>query len=135
MGSLMPAAHNISQTQSALRGTSRFQRALVFDSGVGGLSVVGEIRQLLPDLALDYVADDAFRPYGEKSVEALSSRLPGLIASLKIMLEPDCIVIACNTASVTALTSHRSGASYKARRYTLANENDWGAWHARYCSP
>jgi len=108
MGSLMPAAHNISQTQSALRGTSRFQRALVFDSGVGGLSVVGEIRQLLPNLALDYVADDAFRPYGEKSVEALSSRLPGLIASLKIMLEPDCIVIACNTASVTALASIRA---------------------------
>ncbi|CAM3709677.1 glutamate racemase [Litorimonas haliclonae] len=78
-------------------------RALVFDSGVGGLSVVGEIRNRLPDLALDYVADDAFRPYGEKSEAELTGRLPGLLATLAEMTSPDCIVIACNTASVTAL--------------------------------
>jgi glutamate racemase len=81
---------------------------MVFDSGVGGLSVVDEIRKLLPDLALDYVADDAFRPYGEKSAEALIERLPDLISVLNILLEPDCIVIACNTASVTALSAIRT---------------------------
>lgn len=88
--------------------TKPYKRAMVFDSGVGGLSVVEEIRQLLPELALDYVADDVFRPYGEKSANALIERLPGLIATLTIMLEPDCIIIACNTASVTALASIRA---------------------------
>ncbi|RKQ69307.1 glutamate racemase [Litorimonas taeanensis] len=82
-------------------------RVLVFDSGVGGLSVVGEIRKRLPNLCLDYVADDAFRPYGEKSADALMARLPGLLASLDIMTKPDAIVIACNTASVTALEAIR----------------------------
>lgn len=83
-------------------------RALIFDSGVGGLSVVGEIRKRLPDLALDYVADDAFRPYGEKSEAELTDRLPGLLAALAQMTSPDCIVIACNTASVTALEAIRA---------------------------
>lgn len=78
-------------------------RALVFDSGVGGLSVTGAIRERLPDLKLDYVADDAFRPYGNKSAAELNARLPGLLWSLSHMLESDCIVLACNTASTTAL--------------------------------
>ena len=57
-------------------------RALVFDSGVGGLSVTGAIRERLPNLKLDYVADDAFRPYGNKSAAALNARLPGLLWSM-----------------------------------------------------
>ncbi len=84
---------------------------MVFDSGVGGLSVVAEIRKRLPDLALDYVADDAFRPYGEKSAQALLERLPELLSVLDKMLTPDCIVIACNTASTTALTAIRDRVS------------------------
>ena len=48
--------------------------ALVFDSGVGGLSVVEEIRNRLPDLKLTYVADDIFRPYGEKTEAQLKER-------------------------------------------------------------
>lgn len=100
-------ANKSCQPQNALP-LQPYKRALVFDSGVGGLSVVGEIRKHLPDLALDYVADDAFRPYGEKSVDALSGRLPGLLATLELMLSPDCIVIACNTASVTALADIRA---------------------------
>ncbi len=86
---------------------SEHHRTLVFDSGVGGLSVVGEIRKRLPDLAIDYVADDAFRPYGEKSVAALVARLPALLATLENMTSPDCIIIACNTASTTALEAIR----------------------------
>ncbi|MEP6342676.1 MAG: glutamate racemase [Maricaulaceae bacterium] len=78
-------------------------RALVFDSGVGGLSVTEAIREHLPNLKLDYAADDAFRPYGNKSAEALGARLPGLLWSLSDMLGSDCIVLACNTASTTAL--------------------------------
>ena len=78
-------------------------RALLFDSGVGGLSVAAEIRSRLPDLAMDYAADDEFRPYGEKSAAQLIARLPALLATLTDMLRPDIVVIACNTASTTAL--------------------------------
>ncbi len=85
--------------------------ALVFDSGVGGLSVVEEIRRLVPAAHLDYVADDAFRPYGEKTAEALRARLPGLLRSLEILLSPDVIVIACNTASTAALDDIRAEVS------------------------
>lgn len=85
--------------------------ALIFDSGVGGLSVVSEIRERLPDLRLSYVADDAFRPYGTKSETALRKRLPALLKTLEIMLSPDLIVIACNTASVTALSEIRDAVS------------------------
>jgi len=85
--------------------------ALIFDSGVGGLSVVEEIRQRRPDLRLSYVADDAFRPYGEKSEAALRARLPRLLCELTLMLDPDIVVIACNTASTTALADIRAALS------------------------
>ncbi|WP_017932633.1 glutamate racemase [Robiginitomaculum antarcticum] len=78
-------------------------RALIFDSGMGGLSVTDHIRRETPGLSLTYVADDMFRPYGSKSAAALRARLPGLLATLEIAVRPDIIVLACNTASVTAL--------------------------------
>lgn len=81
---------------------------LVFDSGVGGLSVVSEIRTRLPKTYLSYAADDAFRPYGSKTEAEIRARLPGLLATLVNMLDPDVIVIACNTASTTALPSIRA---------------------------
>ena len=80
---------------------------LVFDSGVGGLSVVAEIRKRQPDLFLSYIADDEFRPYGNKSEAALQARLPGLLKTLCLMLDPDAVVIVCNTASTTALQQIR----------------------------
>ena len=86
-------------------------KALVFDSGVGGLSVSLEIRERLPDLTQYYVADDIFRPYGEKTEKQLRDRLPGLLRTLEIMLDPDIIVIACNTASTTALPHIRRAVS------------------------
>jgi glutamate racemase len=93
---------------SKVRRQIKAQRIVVFDSGVGGLSVVGEIRRLMPDLAIDYVADDEFRPYGDKSEAALKARLPQLLRTIEIMLRPDAIVVACNTASVTALSAIRA---------------------------
>ncbi len=83
-------------------------RGLIFDSGVGGLSVTQDIRARLPELKLDYAADDAFRPYGNKSAAALQARLPGLLWSLSHMLGSDFIVLACNTASTTALPAVRA---------------------------
>lgn len=81
---------------------------LVFDSGVGGLSVVSEIRKRLPDAYLSYAADDAFRPYGDKTEAQLRARLPELLAVLVNMLKPDVLVVACNTASTTALPAIRA---------------------------
>lgn len=81
--------------------------ALIFDSGVGGLSVVSEIRSRLTDLQLTYVADDAFRPYGEKTEAQLRARLPGLLTTLNMAVGADVIIIACNTASTTALAEIR----------------------------
>jgi len=81
--------------------------ALIFDSGVGGLSVSQEIRKVMPALHQSYVADDIFRPYGEKTEGQLRRRLPALLATLETMLSPDIIVIACNTASTTALKDIR----------------------------
>jgi len=68
-------------------------RGLVFDSGVGGLSVTAAIRARLPELALDYVADDAFRPYGNKTASQLEARLPELLWTLREMLSSDFIVL------------------------------------------
>lgn len=81
---------------------------LVFDSGVGGLSVVAELHKLMPDLYITYVADDGFRPYGEKTETQLKARLPELLQTLVLMTDPDAVVIACNTASTTALAEIRS---------------------------
>lgn len=83
-------------------------QALIFDSGVGGLSVSAEIRKALPSLSQLYVADDVFRPYGEKTEAQLRARLPELLRTLEIMSAPDVIVIACNTASTTALKDIRA---------------------------
>ena len=82
--------------------------ALIFDSGVGGLSVVAEIRNRLPDLQLSYAADDIFRPYGEKSEAQLKARLPRLLWELTETTQPDIVVMACNTASTTVLSEVRS---------------------------
>jgi len=81
---------------------------LVFDSGVGGLSVVAELRALMPDLYITYVADDEFRPYGDKTETQLKARLPGLLKTLVIAAKPDALVIACNTASTAALSEIRA---------------------------
>lgn len=78
-------------------------RALIFDSGLGGLSVFREVSARLPQLACIYAADTAFFPYGTKPEEDLVRRLPRLMAALAARYRPDIAVIACNTASTIAL--------------------------------
>jgi len=85
--------------------------ALIFDSGVGGLTVSAEIRKLLPDLQQTYAADDEFRPYGSKTDKQLKERLPGLLWILCETVQPDLAVIACNTASTAALDEIRAALS------------------------
>ena len=81
---------------------------LIFDSGVGGLSVVGPIRTLLPNAPIVYVADSAGYPYGTKSEAEIAARVPALLGRLAERLDPELIVIACNTASTIALDAVRS---------------------------
>lgn len=81
---------------------------LVFDSGVGGLSVLAPIRALLPRAPIVYVADTAGFPYGTKREEEIAARVPALLGRLAERFDPRLIVIACNTASTIALDAVRS---------------------------
>jgi len=85
--------------------------AIVFDSGVGGLSVFDCIAAALPDLRLLYVADNAYFPFGTKEETALVARVRFLLTELARRLHPDLIVIACNTASTIALPAVRAALS------------------------
>jgi glutamate racemase len=82
-----------------------FPTILVFDSGLGGLSVLRETVAARPDAHYVYVADDAFFPYGHHSEEQLIARIVPLVGELITAHAPDLIVIACNTAS-TLVMSH-----------------------------
>lgn len=84
------------------------KRALVFDSGVGGLSVLDAICASGHALELDYIADNAWLPYGLKSDGDLRARLPALLFSLAVQWKPDIVVLACNTASTLALDGVRA---------------------------
>lgn len=86
---------------------SRQGRVLVFDSGMGGLTVAREIEALAPDVIVDYAADSGFFPYGDKSDGALRARLPMVAKALVEAARPDVFVIACNTASTLALEAVR----------------------------
>jgi glutamate racemase len=81
---------------------------LLFDSGVGGLSVLTEVRKALPQAPIVYVADTAGFPYGTKSEAEISARVPALLGRLAERYRPRLITIACNTASTIALAGVRA---------------------------
>src|SRR6185437_10172686 len=81
---------------------------LFFDSGVGGLSVLGPTRELLPNAPIVYSADTAGFPYGKRSEAEIASRVPALLGRLVERFRPRLAVIACNTASTIALDHVRS---------------------------
>ena len=78
---------------------------LVFDSGLGGLTVLREIVAVRPDAHYVFVADDAYFPYGQHGEDQIIARVVPLIGELIAAHAPDLIVIACNTAS-TLVMSH-----------------------------
>jgi glutamate racemase len=82
-----------------------FPTILVFDSGLGGLTVLREIVAARPDAHYVYVADDAFFPYGHHGEKQIIARVVPLIGELIVAHTPDIVVIACNTAS-TLVMSH-----------------------------
>ena len=77
--------------------------ALIFDSGVGGLSILQEVRQLLPGLTVHYLMDNAAFPYGLKADGVLIQRVQDVCDTAVAELQPDLLVIACNTASTLTL--------------------------------
>ncbi len=81
---------------------------LFFDSGVGGLSVLGPTRKLLPTAPIVYAADSAGYPYGTKSEAEVASRVPALLGRLVERYRPRLVVIACNTACTIALDQVRA---------------------------
>ena len=81
---------------------------LVFDSGVGALSIIAEISRQLPQCSLTYVSDNAFFPYGTRNEEELVDRVHRVLDACVSDCNPDIIVVACNTASTVALPKVRS---------------------------
>lgn len=92
----------LSDTPDKLR-----QTVLVFDSGVGGLSVYQELRQLLPDLHYLYVFDNQAFPYGEKSEKFIVERVSEIVMAVVRHYPLALAVIACNTASTITLPALR----------------------------
>jgi glutamate racemase len=86
---------------------TRSPRLLFVDSGLGGLTVLGAARQAVPEAHIRFVADDAWFPYGLKNEAALIERLIAVIEKAAGTFAPDCIVLACNTASTIALEALR----------------------------
>lgn len=81
---------------------------LVFDSGVGGLSVFREVAKARPDARLVYAADDAAFPYGALTDDVMLERVGHVVDRLIADVSPDLVVIACNTISTLALPSLRA---------------------------
>jgi glutamate racemase len=84
---------------------------LVFDSGLGGLTVLREVVKTRPDAHYIYVADDAFFPYGHHGEEQIIARVVPMIGELIEVHGPDLIVIACNTISTLVMSQLRAAYS------------------------
>lgn len=76
---------------------------LLFDSGVGGLSVLAELRKILPEAPVVYASDQAGLPYGTKTEVQIATRVAGLLGRMSERYRPRLVCIACNTASTIAL--------------------------------
>ena len=81
---------------------------LIFDSGLGGLTVHREVAAARPDARLVYAADDAAFPYGPMKESKLVARVTAVIGALIGQYQPDLAVIACNTASTIVLPELRA---------------------------
>lgn len=81
---------------------------LIFDSGVGGLSIHAAIAAQLPAVPVVYACDNAAFPYGPKPEPALVERVHAVLAALIERYRPRLVVVACNTASTVALPRLRS---------------------------
>lgn len=94
-------------TLSAAMAPSPEPTILVFDSGLGGLTVLEQVRRARPDARYVYAADDAAFPYGRLSEDTLIARVLAVMERLVAIHRPDLVVVACNTASTVVLPSLR----------------------------
>jgi glutamate racemase len=76
---------------------------LIFDTGVGGLTVYDALRALMPDAPVIFAADYAGMPYGMKTEPQVAARVAGLLGRMAERYQPRLACIACNTASTIAL--------------------------------
>ncbi|OUR90452.1 glutamate racemase [Gammaproteobacteria bacterium 42_54_T18] len=81
---------------------------LIFDSGIGGLSIADEVTQALPQHPIVYIADNRLYPYGRQSDDALLARAKTLFPALERHYQPAVIIIACNSASTLILDEVRA---------------------------
>jgi glutamate racemase len=84
---------------------------LVFDTGLGGLTVLREVIKARPDAHYVYVADDAYFPYGQHGEDEIIARVVPLMGELIAAHAPDLVVIACNTASTLVMPHLRAAYS------------------------
>lgn len=94
-------------TSAAATPSNPRPTVLVFDSGVGGLSVYDEIRRLLPNLHYLYAFDNVAFPYGEKSEEFIVGRVTEIVEAVTRHYPLALVVIACNSASTVTLPALR----------------------------
>jgi glutamate racemase len=94
-------------TAAVARSVAPAPTILVFDSGLGGLTVLEQVRRARPDAAYVYAADDAAFPYGRLSEPVLVERVLGVMERLLGLHAPDLVVVACNTASTLVLPALR----------------------------
>ena len=80
---------------------------LIFDSGVGGLSVTQSLRQHYPNAAMCYACDNAWLPYGLRDDAVLTQRIVAVCRAAVQACQPSVLVVACNTASTLALENLR----------------------------
>ncbi len=83
-------------------------RILLFDSGIGGLSVLMQIQAQIPDSQVVYIADDTLFPYGDLDEKTLVARVVDIVARAVETLDPALVVIACNTASTVVMSPLRA---------------------------
>lgn len=81
---------------------------LIFDSGVGGLSLLPALQAALPDADLVFASDNAAYPYGTRDADSVVARTVEVVGALVTHLQPSLAIIACNTASTVALPALRS---------------------------
>src|SRR3712207_3635466 len=98
---------------------------LVFDSGLGGLTVFSEVLKVRPDARYVYAADDAGFPYGRLSEAVLAERVVSVMERLIGIHDPDLVVVACNTASTVVLPHLRS----EERRVGKECRSRWSPYH------
>lgn len=103
---ILPTAHTL--INSPMHSSNTISNVLIFDSGVGGLSVYREIVQRLPHLNYTYLFDNEAYPYGTLPEDILLKRVTHFITNMVRELNIDLVVIACNTASTIVLPELRS---------------------------